>query len=147
MKQLRALCRATGLGSESAAQGLDRSALSRHRTEFGICRWFFQPIGTQHAGERQGSSRRYYDFRRVQHSDSSREWRCLRSGFSERIRNSRRTGRLGPSLYRRHVDVFELQGCGAGIVYLTAFAAVNVYDLVGVGVGLGLMVGLVVLQL
>ena len=59
----------------------------------------------------------------------------------------RPTHRSSGTVYRRHVDVFELQGCGAGIVYLTAFAAVNVYDLVGVGVGLGLMVGLVVLQL
>ena len=45
----------------------------------------------------------------------------------------------------RREYALTLQGCGAGIVYLTAFAAVNVYDLVGVGVGLGLMVGLVVL--
>ena len=36
-----------------------------------------------------------------------------------------------------------LQGCGAGIVYLTAFAAVNFYEAVAAGVGLGVMVGLV----
>ncbi len=38
-----------------------------------------------------------------------------------------------------------LQGCGAGIVYLTAFAAVNYYAVVGAGVGLGVMSVLVAL--
>lgn len=38
-----------------------------------------------------------------------------------------------------------LQGGGAGIVYLTAFAAVNFYDLIGATVGLGVMLLLVVL--
>lgn len=38
-----------------------------------------------------------------------------------------------------------LQGGGAGIVYLTAFAAVNFYDLIGATVGLGVMLVLVVL--
>ena len=37
-----------------------------------------------------------------------------------------------------------LQGGGAGIVYLTSFAAVNVYGLIGAGVGLAVMVALVV---
>ena len=45
----------------------------------------------------------------------------------------------------RREYALTLQGAGAGIVYLTAFAAVNVYDLIGVGVGLGVMVILVVL--
>ena len=38
-----------------------------------------------------------------------------------------------------------LQGGGVGIVYLTAIAAVTVYDVIGVGVGLGTMVVLVLL--
>ena len=38
-----------------------------------------------------------------------------------------------------------LQGGGVGIVYLTTFAAVTVYDVIGVGVGLGAMVVLVLL--
>ncbi len=38
-----------------------------------------------------------------------------------------------------------LQGGGVGIVYLTTFAAVTVYDLIGVGVGLGAIVVLVAL--
>ena len=38
-----------------------------------------------------------------------------------------------------------LQGGGVGIVYLSAFAAVTVYDLIGVEVGLGTMVVLVLL--
>ena len=45
----------------------------------------------------------------------------------------------------RREYALTLQGGGVGIVYLTAFAAVNVYDLIGVGVGLGVMVVLVVL--
>ena len=45
----------------------------------------------------------------------------------------------------RREYALTLQGGGAGIVYLTAFAAVNVYDLVGVGAGLCVMVVLVVL--
>ena len=38
-----------------------------------------------------------------------------------------------------------LQGGGAGIVYLTVFAAANFYDLIGASAGLGIMVVLVVL--
>ncbi len=38
-----------------------------------------------------------------------------------------------------------LQGGGTGIVYLTVFAAVNLYDLIGATVGLGMMVVLVLL--
>ena len=45
----------------------------------------------------------------------------------------------------RREYALTLQGGGVGIVYLTAFAAVNVYDLIGVGVGLGVMLILVVL--
>ena len=44
----------------------------------------------------------------------------------------------------RREYALALQGGGVGIVYLTSFAAVNVYDLIGAGVGLGVMVGLVV---
>ena len=45
----------------------------------------------------------------------------------------------------RREYALALQGCGAGIVYLTAFAAVNLYGLMGAGFGLGLMLLLVVL--
>ena len=43
----------------------------------------------------------------------------------------------------RREYALALQGGGIGIVYLTSFAAVNVYELIGAGVGLGVMVGLV----
>jgi uncharacterized membrane protein len=46
---------------------------------------------------------------------------------------------------RRREYALTLQGGGVGIVYLTAFAAVNVYDLIGAGVGLAVMVVLVVI--
>ena len=45
----------------------------------------------------------------------------------------------------RREYALALQGGGAGIVYLTAFAAVNFYDLIGATVGLGVMLVLVVL--
>ena len=45
----------------------------------------------------------------------------------------------------RREYALALQGGGLGIVYLTAFAAVSIYDLVGVAVGLSAMVALVVL--
>ena len=45
----------------------------------------------------------------------------------------------------RREYALALQGCGAGIVYLTAFAAVNLYGLISAGFGLGLMLVLVVL--
>ena len=38
-----------------------------------------------------------------------------------------------------------LQGAGAGVAYLTAFAAVNLYDVIGTAVGLSIMLVLVVL--
>ncbi len=43
----------------------------------------------------------------------------------------------------RREYALALQGCGAGIVYLTAFAAVNFYDAVAAWVGLVVMLGLV----
>ncbi len=45
----------------------------------------------------------------------------------------------------RREYALALQGCGAGIVYLTTFASVNLYGLVGAGAGLGLMLVLVLL--
>ena len=45
----------------------------------------------------------------------------------------------------RREYALALQGGGAGIVYLTAFAAVNFYDLIGATAGLGVMLVLVVL--
>ena len=45
----------------------------------------------------------------------------------------------------RREYALALQGCGAGIVYLTAFAAVNYYAIVGAGAGLGVMSVLVAL--
>ena len=43
----------------------------------------------------------------------------------------------------RREYALALQGCGAGVVYLTAFAAVNFYDVIPAGVGLGIMLVLV----
>ena len=37
----------------------------------------------------------------------------------------------------RREYALALQGCGAGVVYLTAFAAVNLYALIGAGIGHG----------
>ena len=45
----------------------------------------------------------------------------------------------------RREYALALQGCGAGIVYLTAFAAVNLYAMIGAGVGLSIMLMLVAL--
>ena len=45
----------------------------------------------------------------------------------------------------RREYALALQGCGAGIVYLTAFAAVNLYALAGAWIGLSVMLGLVVI--
>ena len=53
---------------------------------------------------------------------------------------------LGWRLRRSRPDyALPLQGGGVGIVYLTTFAAVNLYDLIGVGAGLTVMVALVLL--
>ena len=40
----------------------------------------------------------------------------------------------------RREYALALQGCGAGVVYLTAFAAVSFYDVIGAGAGLGVMI-------
>ena len=45
----------------------------------------------------------------------------------------------------RREYALALQGCDEGIVYLTAFAAVNLYAMIGAGVGLSIMLMLVAL--